>query len=113
MFGSGDPAPQKKKKGGIWPFGERSTKGVDATSYIEYQRSRSTEGTETLYTLTARNTNLSKTIEGTMRTTMETGPGDMKMDTQSFTLGPAEQKKLLVYPTRFAPTYEVTATFRD
>lgn len=66
-----------------------------------------------MYTLSARNTNLRKTIEGQMRTTMQTGPGDLKVDSQSFTLAPSEEKKLLVYPARMPLTYEVTAFFRE
>ncbi len=85
---------------------------TDATPYIEYQRTRSHEN-EPLFTLLARNTHPTKTIEGQMRTSMQIGPGDLKVDSQAFTLGPNEQKRLLVYPTRFPLTYEVTASFRE
>jgi hypothetical protein len=100
-----------KKGWSILPWGG-TAKGGDATANIEYQRTRS-EGAEPLYTLIARNTHGSKSIEGQMRTTMQVSPSDMKMDSQSFTLAPNEQKKLLVYPARFPLTYEVTASFRD
>jgi hypothetical protein len=66
-----------------------------------------------MYTLIARNTHLTKTIEGRMRTTMQPSPGDVKVDSQSFTLAPSEEKKLLVYPVRIPLTYEVTAFFRE
>jgi hypothetical protein len=92
----------------FWPF-EGSN---DATPYLEYRRTRS-HGAEPLLTLTARNTHMKKTIEGQMRTTMQISPSDMKMDSQSFTLAPNEQKTLLVYPERFHLTYEVTANFKE
>lgn len=113
LFHSDDAAaPEKKKKGwSILPWGGKAT-GGDATGYIEYQRSKS-DGSEPLYTLTARNTHMTRSIEGQMRTTMQTTPNDMKMDNQSFTLGPNEVKKLLIYPARFPLTYEVTASFKD
>lgn len=94
------------------PWGGKSV-GGDATAYIEYQRTHSQGEGEQMYTLIARNTHPTKTIEGQMRTTLQTSPGDMKMDSQSFTLAPNEQRRLLVYPTRFPLTYEVTASFRE
>ena len=93
------------------PWGGKSV-GGDATSYIEYQRTRAEGQAEPMYMLLARNTHMTKTIEGQMRTTLQTSPGDMKMDSQTFTLAPNEQKRLLIYPTRFPLTYEVTASFR-
>ncbi len=110
MFRSPDQPVEKKGWTSMLPWGGKST-GGDATPYIEYQRTRS-EGGEPMYTLLARNTHMTKTIEGQMRTTLQTAPGDMKMDSQTFTLAPNEQKRLLVYPARFPLTYEVTASFR-
>ena len=104
-------APAKKGWTSILPWGGTSG-GGDATPYIEYHRTRTNEGVP-MYTLTAHNSHLTKTIQGQMRTSMETGPGDMKVDSQSFTLTPNEEKKLLVYPARFPLTYEVTASFRE
>lgn len=66
-----------------------------------------------MYSLIARNTHLTRTIEGQMRTTVQPKPGDLKMDSQSFTLGPSEEKKLLTYPARLPLSYEVTAFFRE
>jgi len=66
-----------------------------------------------MFTLTARNTHLTKAIEGQMRTTMQPTAGDLKVDNQSFTLAPSEEKKLLIYPARIPLTYEVTAFFRE
>jgi len=110
LFRSEEPPRSAKKGWSLWPFG--GSQVTDATPSIEYQRTRSKDA-EPLYTLAARNTHPTKTIEGQMRTTMQTSPGDMKMDNQSFTLAPNEQKKLLVYPARLALTYEVTANFRE
>ena len=103
--------PAKKKGWSILPWGG-TTQPTDATPYIEYQRTHS-DGDEPMYNLLARNTHPTKTIEGHMRTTMQTIPGDMKIDSQSFTLAPNEQKKLLIYPVRFPLTYEVSASFRE
>lgn len=113
LFHSDDSAaPEKKNKGwSILPWGGKAT-GGDATGNIEYQRTKS-DGAEPFYTLTARNTHMTRSIEGQMRTTMQTTPNDVKMDSQSFTLGPNEVKKLLIYPARFPLTYEVTASFKD
>ena len=111
LFQSESSSAPAKKGWSILPWGGKST-GGDATANIEYQRTRS-QGDDPLYTLVARNTHGTKTIEGQMRTTMQISPSDMKMDSQSFTLAPNEQKKLLVYPARFPLTYEVTASFRD
>lgn len=109
LFSSDAPAGSARKGWTLWPWGDSQVS--DATPFIEYQRTRSVEKVP-MYTLTARNTHLTKTIEGQMRTTMQTSPSDLKMDSQSFTLAPNEQKKLLVYPARLPLTYEVTATFR-
>jgi hypothetical protein len=111
LFQSDEPAPTAKKSWSLWPWGG-SQGGGDATPYIEYQRTRS-QGAEPTYTLIARNTHMKKTIVGQMRTTMQTSPGDLKVDSQSFTLAPNEPKQLLIYPVRFPLTYEVSATFRD
>lgn len=111
LFHSDATADKPEKKGwSLLPWGGKAT-GGDATPNIEYQRTK-TDGSEPMYTLLARNTHLSKTIEGQMRTTMQTTPNDVKMDTQTFTLAPSEQKKLLIYPARFPLTYEVTASFK-
>lgn len=107
MFGSNSSS---RKSSSIWPF--KGGAGQDATAYIEYQRSRS-EGSDATYTLVARNTHPKRTIEGQMRTSMQISPSDMKVDSQSFVLGPNEPKKLLIYPTKYQLTYEVTAVFRD
>lgn len=109
----GTAAPEKKKGWtSLLPWGGKAV-GGDATPYIEYQRTKMEGKTEPLYTLFARNTHMTKTIAGSMRTTLETAPGDMKMDSQEFTLAPNELKRLLVYPARFPLTYEVTASFQD
>jgi hypothetical protein len=111
MFQSSDAPSEKRGWTSMLPWGGKSV-GGDATPYIEYQRTRSEGQAEPLYTLLARNTHMTKTIEGQMRTTLETSPGDRKMDSQAFTLAPNEQRRMLVYPTRFPLTYEVTASFR-
>lgn len=85
---------------------------VDATPYLEYERVRS-ESDKTSFNLFARNTHLSKTIEGDIRTTLETGPNETKVDTTHFTLGPQETKKLAVYPDSVHMTYEVSAFFKE
>jgi hypothetical protein len=102
--------PSTKKGWSIWPW--KGSAGQDATRYIEYQRTRS-EGGQATYTLVARNTHPKRTIEGQMRTTMQLSPSDMKVDSQSFVLGPNEPKKLLIYPVKYQLTYEVSAVFRD
>jgi len=107
MFSS---EPSTKKGWSVWPW--KAPSGQDATRYIEYQRTRS-EGASGTYTLVARNTHPKRTIEGQMRTTMQISPSDMKVDSQSFVLGPNEPKKLLIYPVKYQLTYEVTAVFRD
>ena len=84
----------------------------DATSYLEYQRTRG-ESEKSNYALLARNTHQTKAIEGDIRTTIETAPGETKVDTEHFTLGPNETKKLLVYPDKYRLTYEVTAVFKE
>ena len=111
FFHSDDSDGPKKHGWMSLPFGG-SSKVTDATPYLEYQRKQSNEGGEAVLTLFVRNTHSSKTIDGQMRTTMTIGPGDMKVDSQNFTLGPNEQKRLLIYPARFPLTYEVTAAFR-
>ena len=111
FFNSDTPSSPKKKGWVTLPWGGTS-RVTDATPYIEYQRTQ-THDSEPISTLLARNTHPTKTIEGQMRTPMTTGPGDMKVDSQSFTLGPNEQKRLLIYPSRFPLTYEVTASFRE
>lgn len=105
--------PQKRawySPANLWPW-RGSTKPQDATAHLEYHRTRS-EKEGGLYTLTARNSHPTKTVVGQMRTTMETAPNQLTLDAQSFTLGPNEEKRLLVYPSRFRLSYEVTAVFR-
>jgi hypothetical protein len=111
LFQSDDSDGSKKHGWMSLPFGG-SSKVTDATPYLEYQRKQSNEGGEAMLTLFVRNTHSSKTIDGQMRTTMTINPGDMKVDSQNFTLGPNEQKRLLIYPARYPLTYEVTAAFR-
>jgi hypothetical protein len=115
MFGSAEGTASAEKKTGwmsLLPWGGKAV-GGDATPYLEYQRTKAEGKAEPLYTLFVRNTHMNKTIEGQMRTTLETAPGDMKMDSQDFLLAPNEQKRLLVYPARFPLSYEVTASFRE
>jgi hypothetical protein len=84
----------------------------DATAYLEYQRMH-TDGDKSLYALFVRNTHLNKAIEGDIRTTIETGVGESKVDTTHFALAPNETKKLLVYPKTTQMSYEVTAFFKE
>jgi len=85
---------------------------VDATSFLEYQRVRS-DTDKGSYILIARNTHLTKSVEGDIRTTMETAPGETKSDTTHFTLAPQETKKLVVFPEHTILTYEVSAFFKQ
>jgi len=98
-----------KKKSSFW-LGDRAPR--DATAYLEYQRMHS-DTDKSLYALFVRNTHLNKAIEGDIRTTIETGPGESKVDTTHFTLAANETKKLLVYPKTTQMTYEVTAVFKE
>ncbi len=111
LFHSDESDAPKKHGWMSLPFGG-SSKVTDATPYLEYQRKQSNESGEAMLTLFVRNTNASKTIDGQMHTTMTIGPGDLKVDSQNFTLAPNEQKRLLIYPARYPLTYEVTAAFR-
>jgi hypothetical protein len=115
LFHHDDPAPTsgttKPKKGfSMWPLGQSGP--VDATASLEYQRTRS-ESDKGSYTLFARNTHLTKTIEGDIRTTVETANNGTKVDTEHFTLGPNETKKLLTFPQDTHLTYEVSAFFKE
>jgi hypothetical protein len=94
------------------PTAHARTTPKDATAYLEYQRMHS-DADKSLYALFVRNTHLSKAIEGDIRTTIETGPGESKVDTTHFSLAPNETKKLLVYPKTTQMTYEVTAFFKE
>ncbi len=108
--GGGDDGGAPKKKSSIWPLG---TKGPqDATEYLEYQRMHS-EKDKSMIALVVRNTHLTKTVEGDVRTTIETGPGESKVDNMHFTLGPSDSAKLLVYPANTRLTYEVSAFFKE
>lgn len=93
-----------------WPKGKSGPQ--DATEYLEYQRVHS-ESDKALTALFIRNTHLSKTVEGDIRTTIETGPGQSKVDNMHFYLGPNETKKVLVYPTNTRMSYEVSAFFKQ
>jgi len=104
----GTPAP--KKGFSLWPLGKHGP--VDATPYLEYRRVPS-EAEKGSFMLLARNTHVSKSIEGDIRTTMETGPNQSKVDTTHFTLGPQETKKLVVFPEHTTLTYEVSAFFKE
>lgn len=105
-----DDTASSERGWSLWPWDV--SKAADATANIEYQRTR-TEGKEPMYNLIVRNTHLTKTIEGRMETTVQPRPGDVKVDRQSFTLSPSEEKKLLTYPVRMPLSYEVTAFFRE
>ncbi len=99
------------KKGlSLWPLGKSGP--VDATAFLEYQRGRSATD-KTNYTLVVRNTHLNKTIEGDIRTTVETASNETKVDTEHFTLAPNEAKKLLTFPEHTHLTYEVSAFFKE
>jgi hypothetical protein len=99
-----------KKKSSFWPLGNQSPQ--DATPYLEYQRSH-TEADKSQYVLFVRNTHANEAIVGDIRTTIEMGPGDSKVDTTHFTLAPNETKKLLVFPKTTQLSYEVTAVFKE
>lgn len=104
----GTPAP--KKKSSILSFVRGGPR--DATPYLEYQRMHS-ETDKSLVALVIRNTHPKKTIEGDVRTTIETGPNESKVDTTHFALGPSDSKKLLVFPSNVHLSYEVTAVFKE
>ncbi len=93
-----------------WPKGKSGPQ--DATEYLEYQRVHS-EKDKALTALFMRNTHLNKSIEGDIRTTIEIGPGQSKVDDMHFSLGPNETKKVLVYPANTRMTYEVSAVFKQ
>ena len=113
LFRSDEPAqaqtPPPKKKSSFWLLGNRGPQ--DATAYLEYQRTRA-GADKSQYALLVRNTHVTKAIEGDLRTTIETGPNESKVDTTHFALAPNETKKLLVYPATTQLTYEVTAFFK-
>jgi len=114
LFHRKDPPPPQgtvaAKKTSLWPFGKHGP--LDATPYLEYRRSHSETETSML-TLSARNTLPTKTIEGEIRTTIETSANETKVDSAHFTLAPNETKVLLVYPERYHLTYEVSAFIRE
>jgi hypothetical protein len=114
LFHSDEPAHSQaapaQKKSSFWALGDRAPK--DATAYLEYQRMH-TDADKSLYALFVRNTHLNKAIEGDIRTTIETGVGESKVDTTHFALAPNETKKLLVYPKTTQMSYEVTAFFKE
>ncbi|MEP6672715.1 MAG: hypothetical protein ABJF10_26360 [Chthoniobacter sp.] len=105
-----EPPPPKKKDSAWWKLGNSGPQ--DATASLEYQRMHS-ETDKSLVALVVRNTHLNKTIEGDMRTTIETGSNESKVDTIHFVLAPNDSKKVLVYPASIHMTYEVTAFFKE
>ncbi len=114
MFQSDAPAPAqpapKKKSAWWWPLGSHGPR--DATAYLEYQRKHS-ESDKSLVALYVRNTHPTKAIEGDVRTTIETGPGESKVDNTHFSLGPSDSKKIFVYPATTQMSYEVSAFFKE
>ncbi|MEI9892615.1 MAG: hypothetical protein WDN28_01510 [Chthoniobacter sp.] len=108
--GTVQEAPPKKKSSAWWKLGNHGPQ--DATAYLEYQRIHS-ETDKALVALVVRNTHLNKSIEGDLRTTIETGTNESKVDTIHFSLGPNDSKKMLVYPANIHLTYEVTAFFKE
>jgi hypothetical protein len=100
--------PAKKKS--PWKLVNRGPE--DATPYLEYQRVHS-ETDKSLVGLVVRNTHPTKSIEGDVRTTIETGSNESKVDTTHFALAPADSKKLLVFPASTHLSYEVTAFFKE
>jgi hypothetical protein len=108
--GGGDGGEPKKKSSSLWPLGKKGPQ--DATEYLEYQRMHS-EKDKSLIALIVRNTHSSKSIEGNVRTTIETGPNESKVDTMHFSLGPNDSSKLLVYPASTHLSYEVSAFFKE
>jgi hypothetical protein len=114
MFHHDDADPSQatasKKKFSLWPLGKGGPQ--DATEFLEYERIHS-EKDKALTALVVRNTHPSKTIEGDIRTTIETGMNESKIDTSHFSLGPSDSKKLLVFPTSTKLSYEVSAFFKQ
>lgn len=108
--GDDNGAAPKKKSSSFWPLGHKGPQ--DATEYLEYQRVHS-EKDKSLIALVVRNTHASKTVEGDVRTTIETGPNESKVDNMHFSLGPNDTAKLLVYPASTHLTYEVSAFFKE
>lgn len=111
---SSEPASGTASKKGfsVWPFHGGEKGPEDATSVLEYQR-RKGEGESPIYQLFARNTHPTKTVEGQIRFTLDEGANQSKVESESFTLGPNEEKKLFVYPTQTHVTYEVSAFFKQ
>ena len=108
--GGDDGSAPKKKSSSLWPLGKKGPQ--DATEYLEYQRVHS-EKDKSLIALVVRNTHASKSIEGDVRTTIETGTNESKVDTMHFSLGPNDSAKLLVYPASTHLSYEVSAFFKE
>jgi hypothetical protein len=108
--GGGDDGGAPKKKSALWPL--RKGGPQDATEYLEYQRVHS-EKDKSMIALVVRNTHPSKTVEGDVRTTIETGVNESKVDNMHFSLGPSDSAKLLVYPANTRLTYEVSAVFKE
>jgi hypothetical protein len=71
------------------------------------------EKDKSLIALIVRNTHSSKSVEGDVRTTIETGLNQSKVDNMHFSLGPNDSAKLLVYPASTHLTYEVSAFFKE
>jgi len=111
LFSGGDDSgAPKKKSSSLWPLGNKGPQ--DATEFLEYQRVHS-EKDKSLIALIVRNTHSSKSVEGDVRTTIETGPNQSKVDNMHFSLGPNDSAKLLVYPASTHLTYEVSAFFKE
>jgi hypothetical protein len=110
LFSGGGDDGAPKKKSSLWSLGLKGPQ--DATEYLEYQRVHS-EKDKSMIALVVRNTHTSKTVEGDVRTTIETGPGASKVDNMHFSLGPSDSAKLLVYPASTRLTYEVSAFFKE
>jgi hypothetical protein len=114
LFAPDTPAqsqqPPPKKNSAWWKLGSHGPQ--DATAYLEYQRMHS-ETDKALVALVVRNTHLTKSIEGDIRTTIETGSNESKVDNIHFSLSPNDSKKMLVYPASIHMTYEVNAFFKE
>ena len=108
--GGDDGGALKKKSSSLWSLGKKGPQ--DATEYLEYQRVHS-EKDKSLIALVVRNTHSSKSIEGDVRTTIETGLNESKVDNMHFSLGPNDSARLLVYPASTHLTYEVSAFFKE
>jgi len=101
--------PPKKQGFSVWPF-HRGPE--DATPFLEYKRVRS-QTDKSSFALFVHNAHASKSIDGDIRTTLETGPNESKVNNEHFTLAPQETKKLAVFSEQTRLTYEVSAFFKE